>query len=84
LFWKCVAGGVEKYSADAMRFSLADAGDSLEDANFAEDTAFNIVPRLVAQKDWIKVFTHSNSFKLALTSFHFIASLSHIQIKKEN
>jgi leucyl-tRNA synthetase len=50
-------GGVEKYGADAMRFSLADAGDSLEDANFAEDTAFNITPRLFAQKDWIKEMT---------------------------
>lgn len=48
-------GGVEKYGADAMRFSLADAGDSLEDANFAEDTAFNIILRLFAQKEWIKV-----------------------------
>lgn len=50
-----IVGGVEKYSADGMRFSLADAGDSLEDANFAEDTAFNIILRLFAQKDWIKV-----------------------------
>lgn len=30
---------VEKFSADGMRFCLADAGDSVEDANFVETTA---------------------------------------------
>eukprot|EP00599_Poterioochromonas_sp_BG-1_P011287 CAMPEP_0173155582 /NCGR_PEP_ID=MMETSP1105-20130129/14191_1 /TAXON_ID=2985 /ORGANISM="Ochromonas sp., Strain BG-1" /LENGTH=140 /DNA_ID=CAMNT_0014072035 /DNA_START=457 /DNA_END=877 /DNA_ORIENTATION=+ len=31
--------GVEEYSADAMRFALADAGDGLEDANFDRSVA---------------------------------------------
>lgn len=30
---------VEKFSADGMRFCLADSGDSVEDANFVESTA---------------------------------------------
>ncbi|CAG8696973.1 1704_t:CDS:2, partial [Scutellospora calospora] len=34
-----VADVVEKYGADATRVSLADAGDSIEDANFEESTA---------------------------------------------
>lgn len=30
---------VSKFSADGMRFCLADAGDSIEDANFVENMA---------------------------------------------
>jgi leucyl-tRNA synthetase len=30
---------IEKFGADATRFSLADAGDGMEDANFEEKTA---------------------------------------------
>ena len=30
---------IEKFSADGMRLSLADAGDSVEDANFVESMA---------------------------------------------
>lgn len=30
---------IEKFSADGMRFCLADSGDSVEDANFVESTA---------------------------------------------
>jgi leucyl-tRNA synthetase len=37
---------VTKYSADAVRATLADAGDSLEDANFVNDTANKIILRL--------------------------------------
>lgn len=29
----------EEYSADATRFALADAGDTMDDANFVENTA---------------------------------------------
>jgi leucyl-tRNA synthetase len=44
---------VEMFSADGMRFALADAGDSLEDANFSEDTVNNAVLKLFAQYHWI-------------------------------
>eukprot|EP00736_Rhodelphis_marinus_P009844 Rmarinus@m.21894 len=37
---------IEKYSADAMRFALADAGDSVDDANFAETIANAAILRL--------------------------------------
>jgi leucyl-tRNA synthetase len=37
---------IEKFSADGMRFSLADSGDSVEDANFVDKTADVAVLRL--------------------------------------
>jgi len=43
---------VDKYSADGMRFGLADAGDSLEDANFTTDGADSAVLRLYTQVKW--------------------------------
>jgi leucyl-tRNA synthetase len=44
---------VEKYSADATRFACADAGDSLEDANFSRDTADSAIMSLVNEDEWI-------------------------------
>ena len=38
-----------------MRFALADAGDSVEDANFVADTANSGILRLHTQLDWTKV-----------------------------
>ena len=34
-----LSDAIDKFSADGMRFALADAGDSVEDANFEEATA---------------------------------------------
>ena len=44
---------VEKYSADATRFACADAGDSLEDANFSRDTADSAIVSLINEETWI-------------------------------
>lgn len=41
-----------KYSADAVRLALADAGDGLDDANFVEDLANNAILRLYTQLHW--------------------------------
>ena len=38
---------IDKFSADGMRFALADSGDSVEDANFVEKTADMAVLRSV-------------------------------------
>ena len=38
---------IEKYSADAVRYAMADAGDGNEDANFKTDTADLAVLKLV-------------------------------------
>ena len=45
---------IGKYSADGMRLCLADAGDSVEDANFVEKTAESGLLRLFAFIEWIE------------------------------
>lgn len=45
---------VLKFGADATRLSLADAGDSLEDANFEEATANAMILRLFTLKEWVE------------------------------
>lgn len=44
---------IEKYGADAVRFTLADAGDSIDDANFLEKTADTAILRLFTEKEWM-------------------------------
>eukprot|EP00568_Trieres_chinensis_P011970 CAMPEP_0183296168 /NCGR_PEP_ID=MMETSP0160_2-20130417/3842_1 /TAXON_ID=2839 ORGANISM="Odontella Sinensis, Strain Grunow 1884" /NCGR_SAMPLE_ID=MMETSP0160_2 /ASSEMBLY_ACC=CAM_ASM_000250 /LENGTH=1111 /DNA_ID=CAMNT_0025457759 /DNA_START=149 /DNA_END=3484 /DNA_ORIENTATION=+ len=44
---------VNKYSADATRFACADAGDSLDDANFSRETADSAIVSLVNEETWI-------------------------------
>mmetsp|Transcript_12919 Transcript_12919/g.27866 ORF Transcript_12919/g.27866 Transcript_12919/m.27866 type:complete len:1110 (-) Transcript_12919:141-3470(-) len=47
---------INKYSADATRFSCADAGDTLDDANFSRDTANAAIISLTNEAAWIKEF----------------------------
>jgi len=44
---------IHKYSADATRFACADAGDSLDDANFNTETADNAILSLCNEENWI-------------------------------
>jgi leucyl-tRNA synthetase len=44
---------IEFYGADATRIALADAGDTLDDANFVHDTANNAISRLANLDTWI-------------------------------
>ncbi|KIJ61224.1 hypothetical protein HYDPIDRAFT_183337 [Hydnomerulius pinastri MD-312] len=44
--------GIEKFGADAMRLTLADAGDGIEDANFDEKTANANILRLHTLLEW--------------------------------
>jgi leucyl-tRNA synthetase len=44
---------VEKYTADATRFACADAGDSLDDANFSRDTADSTIVSLFNEETFI-------------------------------
>uniref|UniRef100_A0A1I7YB78 leucine--tRNA ligase n=1 Tax=Steinernema glaseri TaxID=37863 RepID=A0A1I7YB78_9BILA len=46
--------GIELFSADGMRFSLADAGDMVEDANFVYDMADAAILRLYTFVAWVK------------------------------
>ena len=43
---------VKKYGADACRIALADAGDGVEDANFEETVANQIILRMFTLKEW--------------------------------
>lgn len=45
---------VDKFSADGMRLCLADAGDSVEDANFVEANADAAILRLYTFIEWVK------------------------------
>ncbi|XP_022906298.2 leucine--tRNA ligase, cytoplasmic [Onthophagus taurus] len=45
---------VDKFSADGMRLCLADAGDSIEDANFLEAVANAGILRLYTFIEWVK------------------------------
>jgi leucyl-tRNA synthetase len=47
---------MNKYSADGMRLGLADAGDTVEDANFVEDMADAGLLRLHTFLTWVKEF----------------------------
>ncbi|RHY87939.1 hypothetical protein DYB35_007506, partial [Aphanomyces astaci] len=44
----------KEYGADATRFACADAGDSMDDANFSRDTANMAILRLTTEEEWIK------------------------------
>ncbi|KAJ1517056.1 cytosolic leucyl tRNA synthetase, partial [Coelomomyces lativittatus] len=48
-----VAEALEKFGADATRITMADAGDSVEDANFVEATANAAILRLHTQRLWV-------------------------------
>lgn len=52
---------VDKFSADGMRLSLADAGDSVEDANFVESTADAGILRLYTFIEWVKEIMSTKS-----------------------
>lgn len=45
---------VQKFGADACRIALADAGDGVEDANFEETVANQIILRMYTLKEWIE------------------------------
>ncbi|XP_050416526.2 leucine--tRNA ligase, cytoplasmic [Patella vulgata] len=59
-----LSDALQKFSADGMRFSLADAGDSIEDANFVEKMADAGLLRLYAFLDWVKeVLSTKDTFR---------------------
>ncbi|KAJ2960466.1 hypothetical protein NQZ79_g4178 [Umbelopsis isabellina] len=52
---------IEKYGADATRLALADAGDSVEDANFEDATANAAILRLHTLLEWIEEHQKASS-----------------------
>jgi leucyl-tRNA synthetase len=60
--FKTLKQSVEEYSSDAMRFALADAGDTIEDANFVDDTANAAILRLTKELVWIEeILAHASN-----------------------
>jgi leucyl-tRNA synthetase len=45
---------IEKFGVDATRLTLADSGDSLDDANFETEFANNAILKLFTFEEWIK------------------------------
>ncbi|KAJ8618687.1 hypothetical protein MRB53_014873 [Persea americana] len=45
---------IEEFSSDATRFSLADAGDGMDDANFVFETANSAILRLTKEITWME------------------------------
>ncbi|GAX85489.1 hypothetical protein CEUSTIGMA_g12905.t1 [Chlamydomonas eustigma] len=52
--FKTLSAAVQEYSADCMRWSLADSGDSMDDANFETATANAAILRLTKELAWIE------------------------------
>jgi leucyl-tRNA synthetase len=63
---------VDKFSADATRFACADAGDTLEDANFSRETADNTIVSLVNEDDWITETYNANDLRTGSDSLNFM------------
>nr|CAD1838835.1 unnamed protein product [Ananas comosus var. bracteatus] len=55
---------IEEFSSDATRFSLADAGDGMDDANFVFETANAAILRLTKELTWMEeVLAAENSLR---------------------
>jgi leucyl-tRNA synthetase len=64
---------VEEYSADATRFALADAGDSMEDANFDRSVANNAISYLFTEETYMReVMAESKAGSLRTGPFNFM------------
>lgn len=54
---------IQKYGADATRVALADAGDGIEDANFEESVANQVILRLHTLKAWCEEIIQDESLR---------------------
>lgn len=65
---------VEKFGADAARIAFADAGDTVEDANFDESNANAAILRLFNLKEWAEEITKESNLRTGeITDFFDIA-----------
>ncbi|XP_055640354.1 leucine--tRNA ligase, cytoplasmic [Toxorhynchites rutilus septentrionalis] len=74
---------IAKFSADGTRLSLADAGDSIEDANFVETSADAGILRLYTYIEWVKETLASRPLlrKGALDGFNDVVFMSEMNLK---
>ncbi|KAK9017558.1 hypothetical protein V6N11_080036 [Hibiscus sabdariffa] len=63
VYWKfrTLRQAIEEFSADATRFSLADAGDGIDDANFVFETANTAILRLTKEIAWMEEILSAES-----------------------
>lgn len=67
--FKTLRQSIEEFSADATRFSLADAGDGVDDANFVSETANAAILRLTKELSWMEeVLEAESSLRTGLPS----------------
>ncbi|KAI8985496.1 leucyl-tRNA synthetase [Pilobolus umbonatus] len=76
-----MSDAVIKYGADATRFALADAGDSVEDANFEDATANAAILRLHTLLEWCEEHV-ANKDKLRKGSFNFYDKIFENEMNK--
>ncbi|XP_071446745.1 leucine--tRNA ligase, cytoplasmic [Hetaerina americana] len=78
-----LAEAMKKFSADGMRLCLADAGDSVEDANFVESMADAGILRLFTFIEWVKeVLANIGSYRKGpLNSFNDPVFVSEMNLK---
>ncbi|CAB3235804.1 unnamed protein product [Arctia plantaginis] len=73
---------IDKFSADGMRLTLADAGDSVEDANFVESTADAAILRLYTFIEWVKeVIATKSILRTGPHNFHDKVFVSEMNTK---
>jgi len=73
---------IQKFSADGMRLALADAGDSVEDANFVESVADAGILRLFTLIEWVKeVLADQGLREGEPSSFHDKVFLNEMNLK---
>jgi len=65
-----LSDAIDAFSADGMRLALADAGDSVEDANFVSGTADAAILRLYTLVEWVKEVLADNTLRSDQDSFH--------------
>ncbi|KAG6459836.1 hypothetical protein O3G_MSEX011637 [Manduca sexta] len=73
---------IDKFSADGMRLTLADAGDSVEDANFVESTADAAILRLYTLIEWVKeIVATKSTLRTGEYNFHDKVFVSEMNTK---
>merc|ERR1719397_972708 len=65
-----LSDAIDAFSADGMRLALADAGDTVEDANFVFGTADAGILKLFTLIEWTKEVIEDQSMRADQDSFH--------------
>jgi len=76
-----LSDAIDAYSADGMRFALADAGDSVEDANFVSETANAAILKLYTLIEWVKEVLADKTLRCNDDTFHDRVFASEINLK---